>query len=625
MKEKKKWRILPDRGLYATAAVIMAISVFSALLFWRIQSETVRDCWETLERMSQSVKREIELNLEADTRVLKTKAELIEHCTTIEEIQKHLGTEYDALSLEYRLLLPDNIVITKDSVLEESGISYEEEAAQGEHISNRDIALVSGRQIVRNFVPVEKDGKVMGMLYGVIYLDTLAQRMTFEQYGGENGVYIVDRESGDFLLDTLHNNLGNISELEIRETKEGYDFSEMQKGQRDGKSGRCVFMDKTVGEYLYYYYEPLNVNEWSMALSVRESVAFENAIKTKKNLLAFIALECLILIVYLLWMLIYVRKLNEANLARIEKEKEADLYQRKVIEAIGADYQIVWTVDYEKDTFAMFRTLSEAAIYFHSVSKNYTRYSEWITEYVSTYIAPQDRERVLKAVSLENIARHFEKEKAFSIECLRIFNGKEEYIQILFRSIDWENSREAVFAVKNMDETVRRELEQKKKAQEVAVRDALTGVMNRRAFDEMRARLHDEDVSIAFLLIDVDKFKDINDQYGHEQGDDVLKYVAAFLVKSFRSDDYVFRIGGDEFAVIMMDVSEKQIHVIREKVGRMNETLRGGHTGIPHVSLSVGVAISGNGFNDELYRQADKALYKVKENGRNNCEIYLAE
>ena len=105
-------------------------------------------------------------------------------------------------------------------------------------------------------------------------------------------------------------------------------------------------------------------------------------------------------------------------------------------------------------------------------------------------------------------------------------------------------------------------------------------------------------------------------------GDKVLKKVANVLNLHFRSNDFIARIGGDEFSVIMMDIKNISKDIIEEKVMDMNRALQSGTDGLPKISLSIGVAFSENGFHKELYKMADTALYKVKENGRCGCAFY---
>lgn len=155
-----------------------------------------------------------------------------------------------------------------------------------------------------------------------------------------------------------------------------------------------------------------------------------------------------------------------------------------------------------------------------------------------------------------------------------------------------------------------------------AEHDPLTGIINRGAFDSLKQLLKIKQNPMGLMIIDVDKFKQVNDGYGHEMGDRVLKKVAKLLADSFRSTDHPARIGGDEFAVILTDVSYDMKSVVAEKVEAMNEALLHPEDGLPKVSLSVGVAFSRHGFEDDLYKKADSALYEVKENGRCGCRFY---
>ena len=122
-----------------------------------------------------------------------------------------------------------------------------------------------------------------------------------------------------------------------------------------------------------------------------------------------------------------------------------------------------------------------------------------------------------------------------------------------------------------------------------AEHDPLTGIMNRGAFEHLN---------------------------------EVLKKVAAMLEKNFRSTDYIARIGGDEFAVIVTNAYPNMQTVISEKITSLNQTLMSPDDNLPPVSLSVGGALSECGFTDDLYKKADTALYEVKEHGRCGCRFY---
>ncbi len=155
-----------------------------------------------------------------------------------------------------------------------------------------------------------------------------------------------------------------------------------------------------------------------------------------------------------------------------------------------------------------------------------------------------------------------------------------------------------------------------------AEHDGLTGILNRSAFDQMKNMMRLKPRPIALMLIDVDRFRLINDGYGHEAGDKVLKLAADMLKESFRTSDYPARIGGDEFAVIMDEVGPEQQKALCQKLRDMNRRLAHPGGSLPPVSLSAGGAFSPMGFTDELYRQADAALCAVKKDGGGGCRFY---
>ena len=154
-----------------------------------------------------------------------------------------------------------------------------------------------------------------------------------------------------------------------------------------------------------------------------------------------------------------------------------------------------------------------------------------------------------------------------------------------------------------------------------AEHDPLTGLYNRGAFDKLREEYRL--MPIALMVIDVDNFKTVNDTYGHDTGDKVLKKVAGLLDHNFRFTDYPCRIGGDEFAVIMTDASSNMKELVREKLLRIGSGLRDTSDGLPAVTLSIGAAFSDReDGTDDIFKDADRAMYAVKTHGRDGCEFY---
>ncbi len=171
-------------------------------------------------------------------------------------------------------------------------------------------------------------------------------------------------------------------------------------------------------------------------------------------------------------------------------------------------------------------------------------------------------------------------------------------------------------------------VEKKKKLEEQVSHDALTGLLNRPAiFNILHKQLlaaKRNSFQIAAIMIDIDHFKKINDTYGHAAGDTVLCSVATRLLESARIHEYVGRIGGEEFLVILSPCDKEGAIKAAERLRvaiSSKEISMEGHL-IP-VTISLGVAINTAKTLDEnqLLRQVDEALYLAKNNGRNRVEI----
>ena len=169
---------------------------------------------------------------------------------------------------------------------------------------------------------------------------------------------------------------------------------------------------------------------------------------------------------------------------------------------------------------------------------------------------------------------------------------------------------------------------QENKASQALIRhkadhDAITNLLNRSSFEKLLGVYEQGTAPFALIIIDVDRFKSVNDTYGHTVGDKTLKNVASLLYAAFRSIDHIFRIGGDEFAIIMVEMTSDLSYTIQEKVDAINQTLAQQDDGLPKVSLSVGVAFSDRPDpTGTIFQDADQALYHQKNHGKAGCSFY---
>lgn len=180
--------------------------------------------------------------------------------------------------------------------------------------------------------------------------------------------------------------------------------------------------------------------------------------------------------------------------------------------------------------------------------------------------------------------------------------------------------------VKVMEDEAEDLKEQIEKEREQTLRDVLTGMSNRLAYDERLsvelANYRRNQNTFVLVIWDIDFFKKVNDNYGHAAGDQVLKLVSSILSKNMRETDFIARYGGEEFVSILPATDLKGAQLITDK---LREIIASSEFHFREEDVNITVS---SGFaevkNDEkgedLFIRADKALYKAKENGRNNCQ-----
>ena len=167
--------------------------------------------------------------------------------------------------------------------------------------------------------------------------------------------------------------------------------------------------------------------------------------------------------------------------------------------------------------------------------------------------------------------------------------------------------------------------------EQVARTDDLTGLRNRLSLKldlgRVRSRIARHGEWIGLLMIDLDRFKAVNDSVGHVAGDEILRQAAASIAASVRQEDWVYRYGGEEFLVLLESTSSERGVIAAERIRRRVQALGLPHPGNPphsRVTVSVGVANIGpddlSDDDDAWIARADEALYRAKSRGRNRCD-----
>jgi diguanylate cyclase (GGDEF)-like protein/PAS domain S-box-containing protein len=199
-------------------------------------------------------------------------------------------------------------------------------------------------------------------------------------------------------------------------------------------------------------------------------------------------------------------------------------------------------------------------------------------------------------------------------------NGEDYWLeQHIIPKINPENNKIESFVSIGIDITTKKEMEK------IASTDKLTGIYNRRMLDEILqieievAQRHSSELSL--IIIDIDHFKDVNDNYGHLIGDETLKTMSSIIFENIRTSDIFGRYGGEEFLIICTQTNKENAYILAEKlrtiVGKYNFNKIGTKT------ISLGISrYEKNDSIESLFKKADEALYCAKESGRNKTVIY---
>ncbi|MCG8614161.1 MAG: GGDEF domain-containing protein, partial [Pseudomonadales bacterium] len=189
-----------------------------------------------------------------------------------------------------------------------------------------------------------------------------------------------------------------------------------------------------------------------------------------------------------------------------------------------------------------------------------------------------------------------------------------------------QRTRDMQSSLQKMAEEIQSLKGEVEKLNMTATTDGLTKVANRRYFDDELinacTHCHRNHLPLSLLILDIDHFKNFNDEHGHLTGDKVLKFVATIINKHFKGKDTVARFGGEEFAVILPETEYDDALIIAEKVrqriAKQNLTDSQDNKTLGSITISIGVAqFRGTESTDNLVHRADECLYAAKRQGRN--------
>lgn len=608
----------------ATLILVLLIAIVSAFVTTNINDREESASFQRLANEAQEFASTLELNMASDRRQLELIATLAGDYMVLgfSELQTFLeqypgnGNFFSRIEI----LLPGDIVLAPNGEKTDASgfLSFEQESSLGAHISDRELDLDGESYVVRHFVPVSHDGEIIAMLYGVIDISTLGQELPYTPYSGNAAVYVIDGTTGDFLIDTWHAEPGNIWATGSRPMADGYNDAQLRQGLIDGESNYVVFVSNTTGSYLYFYYMPIPINQWRVALSVPESVVFSDAQHIRFLLNSLLILESAAFLLYILWLIRYVRR--ETG----EKQRQLDAlnYIYKVEKLLFNAHEHSENVPRALEIIA--KMLPAKRVAFTMLNN---------MEPVASYIwgdAAESESGSALLTNTEQLARYF------SAGHTEICAHSDADIQAILPGAPKSMGGLAAVPVEDADGVIRGVLlaggldnrtdcaamlqsvvfsfamlcnnaRTYRTMQQMGERDALTGLYNRNRYEMDLHSLPEEcGGSLCCMFVDVNGLHELNNSRGHEAGDRMLRTVAGEIRGSF-DPRYAYRVGGDEFIIFVCGEPESET---QRRLQAMTDTLKA-----KGYFVSAGCAWAHAPIRDleALIKTAEKKMYSEKQ------------
>ena len=327
--------------------VMLAITLFSAIVLSgtvfvcarRAGEEVTQRSFDELTTATKQLAKDINNATRTDQTILSAMAELIagqdeDDLDSVLRIMNTFSLDKTFVSA-VALLRPDGTLLLTDGArYDVSGaFDFETEAARGAYISDRVTSYFAPEKlVVRNVAPVKRDGETIAILYGMVPLQELSRSYKTDLYGGNAFVLIVDGNTGDILVDTWHNTLGNLSDLSGRKMLKGYTYEEAMKKIPNGIGGDMCTVSRSTGLTVYLHYEPVGINNWSVVLGVSEAEALAGTRGVVQTLSMMAIIVAALLLSYLGFMVWYLASARRSAFRMSVTDQVTGLFNRSAFE-----------------------------------------------------------------------------------------------------------------------------------------------------------------------------------------------------------------------------------------------------------------------------------------------------
>ena len=603
---------------YTIITFVLLSALFLALVGY-LYTDAEERAMETLHVQTKQIKDDLTLQMLSDRENLSTMANFAAKLYLDGEDYSLMFDSFKPIGLisSIGILTPDHTFVTKVGSINLDGqISFPEEAEKGAYISGRvrDITNVDYER-VRSSVPIVVNGETVGILYGIIKLDAIEARYINIATELDAQLFIYEGATGDLIVDSIHNEPGNISFLKERKYNKGYSYEEFSTTEKGFSSFESAYKDEDV----LLHYSTIEDLGWKIALVRYDSQVYAETHVLMTILFGAFAGMVLIMGVFSTALMAIERRKNKIL------DRAADI-RKILIEASGDNNNITEAL---KEVVAF--TKSRAAIFFDANNEDYH------------FVAPEFRGK--KALEVQSITLKAELLRYVSKQTVR--DDSSLKVMYLRRNRQLEGSdpslcaamkecdiSEIVFLAtvnQTNDITILGVTNPKRrsdachlsekvsacftialnnhnilnKTKLAATTDSLTGTLNRVAYNnDLHIINQEKPFDFSCLYVDVNELHAHNNKFGHSAGDKMLLFIAHSLKDVFFGQK-IYRMGGDEFLVFCQALSHDDI---KNSIDIFLERLKqyGYH-------VAIGMSFRSQNTNtEEMVREAEVRMYESK-------------
>lgn len=578
-----------DKQLLSIILLLAALVCILGLFFIRYCQLERDACVARLQEYAEASGQQIRNSVEnAQTYLSRLSGPVYERCVESEMGGRELLSTLENTDMISRLelLMPDDTLYTSYGRSGDPTLSYEKLARQEVGITRRALDQFTHTQyIVRIFVPVRQNGQTVAILCGVVETERLPYLFPVSAYGQLFQLSLVERETGNYLMDSRRERPGNLRDAENYVFLRGHSKERYLQAIQSGASGYTVIRDPATSENYDLYYTSADVQDWTIVLSVPERVSFAQA-NTVMTLFALMALLIFALVIpFFLWFFRDVRQRQARNEIQLQGVRyilevqqtlfrahmHTDAFHQALEEMAGyltADVTVLYFLDDEGRLFQ--RSLGGSATKAPPKNADFHAFFPHAAKAVMEEGHFAGNRPYLWGDKDWDSAREIGIRNMMLVR-LDTLDGSKPLGVLGAINVDvfWEDTA----PLDQVALTFTMALENYQNYQTLARLgqvDELTGLMNRNYYQTRLEALDGlEDGSIGCIYLDANGLHEINNHLGHDAGDEMLRSVADALLASFDKSSS-FRLGGDEFVVLVRNMPQAELE---RKAKRVADTV----------------------------------------------------